>query len=187
MLFSHIQIAGYRLFSLETTRAAIIQAVINTAPVCFYQFAYRGMYRLSAPMSGTTTNLRPIHTYHAVPLSCRSAKCLDCLSHLIYTVRPCLDHTCHAVPLPFHEYAFLKATSEGHGRFVAGWRHGDSVGTACWRPASVRRLSATTRGSMKFVISSMPISDVGVQCETNNICHGQREAYYSCARTWVFV
>jgi len=23
-----------------------------------------------------------------------------CLSHLIYTVRPCLSHTCHAMPLP---------------------------------------------------------------------------------------
>jgi hypothetical protein len=41
-----------------------------------------------------------------------------CLSHLIYTVRPCLIHTCHAVPLPCHEYAFLKATSQDHGRVV---------------------------------------------------------------------
>jgi hypothetical protein len=33
-------------------------------------------------------------------------------------------HTSHAVPLPYHEYAFLKSTSEGHGRFAAGERHG---------------------------------------------------------------
>jgi hypothetical protein len=46
------------------------------------------------------------------------------LSHLIYTVRPCLIHTCHAVPLPCHEYAVLKATSQGHGRFAAGERYG---------------------------------------------------------------
>jgi hypothetical protein len=57
MWFSHVQIAGYRLFSLETTRAAKLQAVINTAPVCFYQFAYRGKYPLSPSTSGTTTNL----------------------------------------------------------------------------------------------------------------------------------
>ena len=25
-----------------------------------------------------------------------------CLSHLIYTVRPCLIHTCHAMPCPCH-------------------------------------------------------------------------------------
>jgi len=24
-----------------------------------------------------------------------------CLSHLIYTVRPCLIHTCHALTMPF--------------------------------------------------------------------------------------
>jgi hypothetical protein len=29
-------------------------------------------------------------------------------------------HTYHAVPLPCHEYAFLKANSQGHGRFVQG-------------------------------------------------------------------
>jgi hypothetical protein len=32
----------------------------------------------------------PIHTYHAT-------KGLECLSHLIYTVRPCLIQTCRAV------------------------------------------------------------------------------------------
>jgi hypothetical protein len=29
---------------------------------------------------------------HAVPLPCRAAKGLECVSHLIYTVRPCLIH-----------------------------------------------------------------------------------------------
>ena len=33
---------------------------------------------------------------HAVSLRFRM-----CLSHLIYTVRPCLIHTCYAAPLPF--------------------------------------------------------------------------------------
>jgi hypothetical protein len=38
-----------------------------------------------------------------------------CLSHLIYTVQPCLIHTYHAVPLPCHDHAVLKATSYVHG------------------------------------------------------------------------
>ena len=37
---------------------------------------------------------------HAVPLPCRTSKGLECLSHLIYTVRPCLIHTCHPMPMP---------------------------------------------------------------------------------------
>jgi hypothetical protein len=39
-------------------------------------------------------------------------------------MRPCLINTCYAVPLPCHEYAVLKATSQGHDRFAAGERHG---------------------------------------------------------------
>jgi len=38
---------------------------------------------------------------HAVPLPCRAAKGLKCLSHLIYTVWPCVIHTSHAAPMPF--------------------------------------------------------------------------------------
>ena len=37
---------------------------------------------------------------HAVPLPCRAAKGLECVPHLIYTVRPCLIHTFHAAPMP---------------------------------------------------------------------------------------
>jgi len=33
-----------------------------------------------------------------------------CLSHLIYTVRPCLIHTCHAMPMPRP-----CRSSQGHG------------------------------------------------------------------------
>jgi hypothetical protein len=43
--------------------------------------------------------LRLIHTYHAVPMPFRFAVRL-CVSHLVYTVRPCLIHTCHTVPMP---------------------------------------------------------------------------------------
>jgi hypothetical protein len=37
---------------------------------------------------------------HAVPLPCRAARFRMSLSHLIYTARPCLIHTCHAIPMP---------------------------------------------------------------------------------------
>ena len=30
-----------------------------------------------------------------------------CLSHLIYTVQPCLIHTCHAMPMPCSDHAVL--------------------------------------------------------------------------------
>ena len=53
------------------------------------------------------------HTYvsrgrvtHSMPCTCRSRAMpcrygfRMCLSHLIYTVRPCLIHTCHAMPMP---------------------------------------------------------------------------------------
>ena len=50
---------------------------------------------------------------HAFPLPCRAAKGLECLSHLIYTVRPCLIHTRHAAPMPCSDHAVLfKATAQ---------------------------------------------------------------------------
>jgi hypothetical protein len=70
-----------------------------------------------------------------------------CLSHLIYTVRPCLIHTCHAAPVPCsHHAVLLKATAQ-HGRRE----------TACGLPARVRLLPATKRSSTKIVIRSIPI------------------------------
>jgi hypothetical protein len=39
-----------------------------------------------------------------------------CLSHLIYTVRPCLIHTCHAAPMPYSNHAFLLKATAQHGR-----------------------------------------------------------------------
>ena len=84
---------------------------------------------------------------HAVPLPCRAAKGLECLSHLIYTVRPCLIHTCHAAPMPCSDHAvFLKATAQH-----------DRRETVCGLPALVRLLSATTRSSTKIVVRSIPI------------------------------
>jgi hypothetical protein len=38
------------------------------------------------------------------------------LSNLIYNLRPCLIHTCHAMPMPCSDHAvILKATAQ-HGR-----------------------------------------------------------------------
>jgi hypothetical protein len=33
----------------------------------------------------------------------------------------------HAVPLPCHEYAFLKVTCQGHGRVTAWEQHGSGI------------------------------------------------------------
>jgi hypothetical protein len=79
-----------------------------------------------------------------------------CLSHLIYTVRPCLIHTCHAMPMPCSDHAvLLKATAQLLRRE-----------TAFGLPVRVLLLPATTRISTKVVIRSIPISDAGGQCET---------------------
>ena len=78
-----------------------------------------------------------------------------CLPHLIYTVQPCLIHTCHAMPTPCFNYAvLLEATAQCVCRE-----------TACGHPALVRLLLATTRSSTKVVIRSKPTSDAGGQCE----------------------
>jgi hypothetical protein len=110
---------------------------------------------------------------HAVSLPRRAAKGLDCVfPHLIYTVRPSLIHTCHAAPVPCHDYAVLKATFQGrgtarHGRGMsAAWaRHGYGM---CEFASAVQRqhmgdlpafwfLPATTRSSTKVVIRSILI------------------------------
>ena len=67
-----------------------------------------------------------------------------CLSHLIYTVRPCLIHTCHAAPMPCSDHAVLLKATAQHSRRE----------TACGLPARVRLLPATTRSSTKTVIKA---------------------------------
>ena len=39
-----------------------------------------------------------------------------CLSHLIYIVRPCLIHKCHAMPVPCSDHAVLLKATAQHGR-----------------------------------------------------------------------
>jgi hypothetical protein len=62
-----------------------------------------------------------------------------CLSHLIYTVRPCLMHTCHAAPMPCSDHAVLLKATAQHGRRE----------TAYGLPSRFRLLAATTRKHTK--------------------------------------
>jgi hypothetical protein len=78
-----------------------------------------------------------------------------CLSHFIYTVRPCLIHTCHATPMPCSDHAVLLKATAQHGRQE----------TVCGLPAHIRLLTATTRSSTKVVKRSITITDAGSQCE----------------------
>jgi len=79
-----------------------------------------------------------------------------CLFHLIYTVRPCLIHTCHAMPMPCSDHAVLLKTTAQQVRRE----------TACGLPALFRNFPASTRSPTKVVITNVPISDAGGQCET---------------------
>jgi hypothetical protein len=63
---------------------------------------------------------------HAVPLPCRVAKGLECLPHFIYTVRPCLIHTCHSLLWPCR-------SSQGHGTARLST---DGLWATCLRSAS---------------------------------------------------
>jgi hypothetical protein len=102
-----------------------------------------------------------------------------CLSHLIYTVRPCLIHTCHAAPMPCSDHAVLLNATAQDGRRE----------TACEQPARVLLLPVTTWSSMKVVIRSIPISDAGGQCETKHLswtrkrvvaAHYKKDALLNC-------
>ena len=81
-----------------------------------------------------------------------------CLSHLIYTVRPCLIHTCHAVPMLRSDHAVLLKATTQHVRRE----------TAYGLPARFRLLPATTRSYTKVVIRRIPVSDAGGQRENKH-------------------
>jgi hypothetical protein len=105
--------------------------------MCHLQHAVNisGTFKLSSSSTWIhDTLLTLIHTYHAIPMPhpCRATKGLDCLSLLIYTVRPSLIHTWHATPVPCHDHAVLKATSQGLGTA----RHGHGM---CESASAVQR------------------------------------------------
>ena len=80
-----------------------------------------------------------------------------CLSHLIYTVRPCPIHTFHAAPMQ----SPTCPSSQGHGtvRPFRAW-----VWAICSRSAS----SGYHAVFCEVVIRRIPISDAGGQCETKH-------------------
>jgi hypothetical protein len=88
-----------------------------------------------------------------------------CLSHLIYTVRPCLIHTCHAISMPCSDHAVLLKATAQHGRRE----------TACGLPARVRLFPAAMRSSTRVVIRSIPMSDAGGQCEIKQRLSGTKK------------
>jgi hypothetical protein len=74
-----------------------------------------------------------------------------CLSHLIYTLRPCLIHTCHAMLRPCR-------SSQGHGTAFGFFR----------LPRGVpRRLLSDAYQSQVQVASVKP----------NSVCHGRRKEW----------
>jgi hypothetical protein len=70
-----------------------------------------------------------------------------CLSHSIYTVRPCLIHTCHAAPMLWCDHAVLLKATAQHSRRE----------TARGLPARVQLLPSTTRSSTKIVYRNIRI------------------------------
>jgi hypothetical protein len=130
---------------------------------------------------------------HSAPLPCHSAKGSDCVSRIWFTVWPRFIHTSyHAVPLPCHKYAFLKETSQGHGRVTAWERHGMCELALAFQRQHVGELPAfsffllppTVPGRLSEAYQSqMQVASV----KQSNICHGWEEYYYFRARTWALV
>ena len=65
---------------------------------------------------------------HAVTLPCRAAKGLECLSHLTYTVWPCLIHTCHDTPMTCSDYAVLLKDTQSTAVLCCGLEKNGIVG-----------------------------------------------------------
>jgi hypothetical protein len=77
--------------------------------------------------TSSEAHLRIIHTYAApMPFLCHAVPLR------VYKVWSCLIHTYHAAPVPCHDHAVLKATSQGHGTA----RHGNGM---CELASAVQR------------------------------------------------
>jgi hypothetical protein len=145
---------------------------------------------------------------HAVPLPCRSYKGLDCVFPIWFTQCGRVWFT-HTMPFPccspaMPRYAFLKATSQCNGRVVAVSWQSDGMGTA-WERHCVRELTLAVPkrhvGNLSaFGVFLLPHGVPGrllseacrsqmqvASVKQSNVCHGQGEAYYFVARTWVLV
>ena len=81
-----------------------------------------------------------------------------CLSHLIYTVRPCLIHICHAAPMPFPIMPFFSRP-----------RHSMAPSRKnLWINCPSSASSGYHAEFHEVVIRRIPISDAGGQCETKH-------------------
>ena len=81
-----------------------------------------------------------------------------CLSHWIYTVQPCLIHTCHATPMLCSDLAIpLKVTAQ---KSVERRPVGNLPAFGFF--------PATTPSSTKVVIRRVQVSEAGGQCETKH-------------------
>ena len=63
-----------------------------------------------------------------------------CLSHLTYTVRPCLIHTCHAAPMPCSGHAVLLKATAQYGRRETAWARLATCESALRRRSAPARL-----------------------------------------------
>jgi hypothetical protein len=109
-----------------------------------------------------------------------------------------------AGPLPCREYGSLKATSQGHGRDVAGSRQGDGM-EAAWKRHGMCELASILqrqhvgdlpafgdfllpRGVPRRLLSKACQSQMQVaSVKQSNVCHGPGEAYHFGAGTRVLV
>jgi hypothetical protein len=69
-----------------------------------------------------------------------------CLSHLIYTVRPCLIHTCQAIPMPrpYHALTMPFFSRPRHGQRMAWVRNGRGLASVNQtRPHCVNQMGKT--------------------------------------------
>ena len=80
-----------------------------------------------------------------------------CLSHWIYTVRPCLIHTCHAASMPSPTMPFFSRPRQGMPS-----REG------LWANCPLSTSSGYHTEFHEVVIIRIPISDAGGQCETKH-------------------
>jgi hypothetical protein len=90
------------------------------------------------------------------------------------------------MPFPCHEYAVLKATSQGHGRVAAGERHG-----ICELALAVQRrhvgdlpafgLFRLPRGVPGRLSEAYQTQMQVASVKQSNVCYGRGEAYYFSA------
>ena len=80
-----------------------------------------------------------------------------CVSHLIYTVRPCLFHTCQAAPMPSPTMPFFSRPR--HSTAVEERPVGYLLAFGFFR---------LPRGFSRSCTRRIPISDAGDQCETKH-------------------